>query len=68
MQIIETRVKKWGNSLGVVIPVDFIEDHRMLRIYIFSYNENGCEAKPPVGLTSITVYCYLQKPWQRSDC
>ncbi|MEK6894534.1 MAG: AbrB/MazE/SpoVT family DNA-binding domain-containing protein [Nanoarchaeota archaeon] len=29
MEIIETRLKKWGNSFGVVIPVELINKERM---------------------------------------
>mgnify|MGYP001617044468 FL=1 len=29
MEIIETRLKRWGNSFGVVIPVELINKERM---------------------------------------
>ncbi len=29
MNVIETRLKKWGNSFGVVVPADFVNHERM---------------------------------------
>ncbi len=29
MVVIETRLKKWGNSFGVVVPVEVIEKEKM---------------------------------------
>ena len=53
MEIIETKAKKWGNSLGIVIPSEIaekehIKENKLVRLFIIKDNRNV--AKETFGL------------------
>ncbi|MBI2672383.1 AbrB/MazE/SpoVT family DNA-binding domain-containing protein [Candidatus Woesearchaeota archaeon] len=53
MEIIETKAKRWGNSIGIVIPSEIaekehIKENKIVRLFIIKDNRNV--AKETFGL------------------
>jgi len=52
MTVIETRLKKWGNSFGIVIPMDVVEKRKLKeddKISVLIMNDSSRALKESFG-------------------
>ena len=72
MQIIETKIKKWGNSLGVVIPSEAVEkgnlkENQNIRILIPSNSQKVLKETFGIGRGKITKSAQQFKDEARAE-
>lgn len=72
MQVIDTKIKKWGNSLGVIIPSEVVEqgnlkENQNIRILIPSNSQKVLRETFGIGRSRITKSAQQFKDEARAE-